>query len=358
VVALTLSPSAATDESSARIARSTETFLEEVLAGEQDRWRTVDPRLGEIVEHLAVFVLSGGKRLRPVFCTWGYVAAGGRADDASVESAAGALELLHAFALLHDDVMDGSDTRRSNPALHRRLAADHAAAGWRGESRRFGEGMAVLAGDLAFAYADRLMTAAPLAARAVWDELRIELTMGQFLDVAGAASGHLDLRTSRCIASYKSGRYTVERPLHLGAALAGRLDQLGPHFTAYGQPLGEAFQLRDDLLGAFGDTATLGKPVGDDFREGKPTVLLALAEDLATREQRSVLGRVGRPDLTTCDIDAIRDVLVSSGAAGAVERLIDDQLDRALAAVDAAPIPAEARDALAALAVSAVRRDR
>src|SRR5688500_16879981 len=189
--------------------------LDRLLAAEERRWGEVDARLAAVLAELREFVLAGGKRLRPRFCLWGYLGAGGEALDGAVLDAAAGLELLHAFALLHDDVMDGASTRRGRDAMHRRLAGDHEDAGWNGESRRFGEGMAILVGDLAFAYADRLLSGAGPAARAVWDELRIELTMGQLLDVSLAASGEVDLETAGRIAIYKSGRYTIERPLHL-----------------------------------------------------------------------------------------------------------------------------------------------
>ena len=340
------------------IARGVEAHLEELLACEQDRWSAVDPRIAEIVDLLADHVLAGGKRLRPAFCMWGFLGAGGHPEHPAVLDACAAIELLHAFALLHDDVMDGSATRRGRPALHRRLASEHGLGGWRGESRRFGEGTAVLVGDLAFAYADRLLSNAPPAARAVWDELRIELTMGQYLDVTGAARGDADVAMTRRIAVYKSGRYTVERPLHLGAALAGWLDEVGPSYSAYGAPLGEAFQLRDELLGVFGDPSQTGKPVGDDLREGKPTVLLALARSRATGAAAGVLDQVGRPDLGDGAVAEIADVIAATGAASEVEAMIDDLLGRAMAALDGAPVPDAVRDALASLALSSTRRDR
>ena len=195
--------------------------IEALLVAEHERWGLVDPQLQAPLSALSDFVLGGGKRLRPAFCYWAFVGAGGDPADALVVDAGAAFELLHAFALVHDDVMDGSNTRRGAPTIHRRFEERHGLAGWRGEARRFGEGVAILVGDLAFVYADMLMAAVPPSAREVWDELRIELNIGQYLDVVGTASRHVDLAGARRIASYKSGKYTVERPLHLGAALAG-----------------------------------------------------------------------------------------------------------------------------------------
>ena len=202
-----------------------------------------------------------------------------------------------------------------------------------------------------------LFASAPPSARPVYDDLRIELCVGQFLDLAGAASTVRDRGQAERIEVYKSGKYTVERPLHLGAALAGRLDDLAGPFTAFGIPLGSAFQMRDDLLGVFGDPAVTGKPVGDDLREGKLTPLLAAATDLATGAQADLLARAGSPDLGADEIAALQDLLVELGAVDEVERTIRRLVDEALAALHAAPITAEAQDALEQLAMFVAWRD-
>src|SRR5690606_7900547 len=217
---------------------------------EIERWRAVDPALAEPLRALERLVAAGGKRLRPAFCHWAFVGAGGDADDPRIVDAGAAFEMLHAFALLHDDVMDGSDTRRGVRTAHIAFADAHRSAGWQGEPRRFGEGAAILVGDLAHAYADGLLGDVPADVRAVWNDLRLELNMGQYLDLLGTARADRDRALARRIARYKSGKYTVERPLHLGAALAGRLGDLREPLSAYGEPLGEVFQLRDDMLGA------------------------------------------------------------------------------------------------------------
>ena len=248
-----------------------------LLDAEQARWQPVDASLSDALDALRDLVNAGGKRLRPAFCHWAFVGAGGDPDDTVTVDAGAALELLHTFALVHDDIMDGSDRRRGEQAMHRAFADRHRQRGWRGPAARFGDGAAILVGDFAFVYADLLMTDAPRAARAVFDELRIELCVGQFLDLSATATGARDADRARTIEWYKSGKYTVERPLHVGAALAGRLDELEDPLSAFGLPLGEAFQLRDDLLGVFGTESVTGKPVGDDLREGKLTPLLAAA---------------------------------------------------------------------------------
>ncbi len=208
------------------IAAEVEVRLDEVLDAEIQRWRTFEPQLAEPLGALRSLVMSGAKRLRPAFCHWGHVAAGGDPTDPRLVDAGAALELLQAFALLHDDVMDGSAVRRGARTAHLEFADHHEREGWRGEGRRFGEGLAVLVGDLAHVYADRLLTDAPVEAKLVWSELRIELNIGQCLDVFGTARADTDLATARRIARYKSGKYTVERPLHLGAALRRAARQL------------------------------------------------------------------------------------------------------------------------------------
>jgi geranylgeranyl diphosphate synthase type I len=334
----------------ASISRPVEARLEALLDAERGRWAQVDPDLVPPLHTLAELLLAGGKRLRPAFCHWAFVGAGGDPDDPLLADAGAALELLHVMALFHDDVIDGSDRRRGIDTAHRQYARRHEAAGWRGEARRFGEGVAVLIGDVAFVYADGLLAGAPAEARAVFDELRIEVHMGQYLDVLGAARGDVDLEAARRIVTFKSGKYTVERPLHMGAALAGRLAELEGPLSAYGLPLGEAFQLRDDVLGALGETAVTGKPVGDDLREGKPTPLLALARGRASAAQAAQLARAGDPALDEAGVARLQAVLVDTGAAAALEARIDALTAEALAAAEALPLTSEARRALAQLA--------
>jgi geranylgeranyl diphosphate synthase type I len=322
-----------------------------LLDAEIDRWRAVDADLEEPLVALRDLVSGGGKRFRPAFCFWAFVGAGGDPLDDVVVDVCAAIEMVHACALVHDDVMDGAATRRGRPSIHQRFVDRHAAAHAHGEARRFGEGAAILIGDFAFVYADMLFASAPPSARPVYDDLRIELCVGQFLDLAGAASTVRDRGQAERIEVYKSGKYTVERPLHLGAALAGRLDDFADPFTAFGIPLGSAFQMRDDLLGVFGDPAVTGKPVGDDLREGKLTPLLAAATDLAKGTQAGLLARAGSPDLGADEIAALQELLVELGAVDEVERTIRRLVDEALAALHNAPITAEAQDALEQLAM-------
>ena len=334
------------------IAQSIDGRLEQLLAAEKSRWTALDPDLGAPIDEIGRLVLAGGKRLRPAFCHWGFVGAGGDPVDARVVDAGAALELLHAFALFHDDVMDGSSSRRGAPTTHTVYTDDHRTRGLVGESRRFGEGVAILVGDLAFVYADLLLHGAPDAAWRVWNELRVELNFGQYLDMVGSANSERRRDKAERICRYKSGKYTIERPLHLGAVLAtpDREAELLPYLSAYGLPLGDAFQMRDDVLGAFGETAVTGKPVGDDLREGKPTPLMAMATARADAAQRSVLELVGRQTLSDDDVARVQAAISESGALDELEAHITALTNEAIAALDSAPIAAIAKDELRQLA--------
>ncbi|GAC1310276.1 MAG: polyprenyl synthetase family protein [Acidimicrobiales bacterium] len=348
-----------------RIGERVAARIDELLEAEQARWSGVDADLAEPFEALRAFI-RGGKRLRPAFCHWGWVGAGGQpsTDAASGEAsqavidAGAALELLHTFALAHDDIMDDSVRRHGIDCLHVDFAARHRARAWHGEDRRFGDGAAILIGDLAFVYADALLLGAPPAALDIFLELRLEVNMGQYLDLLGTASRTASAEQARRICVYKAGKYTIERPLHLGAALAGRLDDLAPHYTAYGIPLGEAFQLRDDLLGAFGDGARLGKEVAEDLREGKPTALYALARAAARGADAELLDRrFGHHDIDDGEVAAIQQIMESTGARASVEASVTMLTDEALAAIEKAPVPESARAELVQLAHFVAGRD-
>src|SRR5215467_14920579 len=317
-------------------------------------------------------LLAGGKRLRPAFCYWGWRGAGGP-DCAEIINAAAALELLHAGALVHDDLMDASDTRRGQPSVHRQFEARHTALGWHGSAGAFGMGAAILLGDLLICWTDEMFHASGLPAdalrrgRPVLDLMRTEVFAGQYLDLVGQAAGDGTLASALRVVEYKTTKYTIERPLHLGAALAGapwNADAaatpggLVAAYTAYGLPLGTAFQLRDDILGVFGDPAQTGKPAGDDVREGKHTVLLAIARARATDRQAAVIERhLGDPLLDKAGTAEIRTVITDTGAVAECEAMIGRAVAEAVAALAAAPITGEARDALADLAVAATARD-
>jgi geranylgeranyl diphosphate synthase type I len=313
----------------------------------------------EAVENL----LAAGKRLRPAFCYWGWRGAGGE-DCAPILAAAAALELLHASALVHDDVMDGSDTRRGRPSLHRLFAARHVEQRWRGSPESFGMGAAILMGDLLLSWTDGMYHASGLPGgtlrrgQAVLDLMRTEVIAGQYLDLLGQAAGNGTAQSALRVVEYKTAKYTIERPLHLGAALAGCPDGPVPAaFSAYGLPLGVAFQLRDDILGVFGDPAQTGKPAGDDVREGKRTVLLAIARARAGPAQARVIDeRLGDPRLDEAGAAEVRAVITDTGALAACETMIEEHVAEAVAALGQAPVTDEAKAALAELAVAATAR--
>jgi geranylgeranyl diphosphate synthase, type I len=317
-------------------------------------------------------LLAGGKRLRPAFCYWGWRGAGG-ADGLPILTAAAALELLHASALVHDDVMDGSDSRRGQPSLHRQFAERHAARHWRGSAPAFGVAAAILLGDLLLAWTDQMFQASGLSAEAlrrgqpVLDLMRTEVMAGQYLDLLGQATGDETVASALRVVEYKTAKYTIERPLQLGAALAGGTELAGPTgpaggpggatATAYGLPLGVAFQLRDDILGLFGDPAQTGKPSGDDVREGKRTVLLAITRARASAGQAAVIDRwLGDPQLDEAGVAEVRAVVTGTGALAECELMIGRHVAQALSALDAAPITGEAKAALADLAITATAR--
>jgi geranylgeranyl diphosphate synthase, type I len=321
-----------------------------LMTSELARWTEIDAQLAEPIDALSALVLAGGKRLRPAFAHWAFVGTGGDPEDTRIVDAGAGLELLHTFALVHDDIMDGSSTRRGMEAVHVQFVRAHRNFKGRGEDRRFGEGAAILVGDLAFVYADVMMATLNAEAIAVFNELRIEVNIGQYLDLVGSVRGEPTLEAAQRICQYKSGKYTIERPLHLGAALADQLSSFEPALSAYGMPLGEAFQLRDDIMGAVGDDAITGKPVGDDLREGKPTALVARAREVATIGQRELLSRIGDPKLSDSDIGELQQVLVATGSVTWIEDRVSQLRDQALTAIQTSGLTNGATEALVDLA--------
>ncbi|MBQ1084361.1 polyprenyl synthetase family protein [Nocardiopsis sp. B62] len=336
--------------------------LSSFCASHRERLLEIGEELAPAMDSLEVMV-SAGKRLRPTFAYWGWRGAGGTAGDERMVRAAASLEFLQACALVHDDVIDNSDTRRGRPATHKRMAGLHADHGWNGDSEGFGEGAAILIGDLCLAWSDEMYQGSGFspdtlqAGRPPFDAMRTEVMAGQYLDtleqVRGTATREAALRVMR----YKSAKYTVERPLHLGAALAGRHEELAGVYTDYGIPLGIAFQLRDDVLGVFGDPGTTGKPAGDDLREGKRTLVVAetLARSGAADAER-FRSLLGAPDLAVEAVDWMCALIESSGALAACESMVSEYADQALAALESPELDSSARGPLGDLVVAATRR--
>lgn len=326
----------------ADLLRRVEDRLRSLLAAERGLWAGVHEGTVVPIDALSGLIASGGKRIRPAFCVTGYLAAGGDPDDPGIVAAGAALEMLHLSALVHDDVLDDSGTRRGVPTVHTTYTELHGSRGWQGESRRYGEGVALLVGDLALVYSGQLMTEAPTSAVPEWNRLRSEVMIGQYMDVHAAAEFSADPRTSRLIARIKSGRYTIHRPLVVGASAAGRAD-LAPAFEEYGEAVGEAFQLRDDLLDAFGDSTDTGKPTGLDFTQHKMTLLLGWA----MQRDEHIHTLITEPGHTP---DSVRRRLMDTGVPDDVERHIAGLVERGRKAIADAPIAGVWRAELADMA--------
>jgi len=335
----------------ARVQGALEAFLDE----QAERLLPLGVDAARLVTEARTSV-AGGKMFRASFCWWGHHAVAAPADEDALVRACASLELLHASALVHDDYVDASDSRRGRPSTHRTFEREHRGAGWRADPEQYGAAAAILLGDLLLSWSDQLLRRCGLPldvvspALDVFDLCRTEVIAGQFLDVSAQARGHADVDTAMTVLRYKSAKYSIERPLHLGAALAGASPGTVAELSAFGLPLGEAFQLRDDLLGVFGDPATTGKPAGDDLVEGKRTVLVALALDAAPASDAALLDRSLGTPLTAAEVERLRGIIDASGAHAQVEAVIDRLTGISLEALERASIDDDARDVLRGLA--------
>lgn len=356
--------------------------LSSFVSSREQAMAALSPDLGHLAEYVTG-LLANGKRFRARFCYWGWRAAdhGRDAIDATggteslsdldhVVSLATSLEVFHAAALVHDDIMDNSDTRRGKPAAHRFFESIHRDRQYSGGAERFGESTALLLGDLLLAWSDDLLGEAvqaqtpdiAQATRTQFSQMRQEVTLGQYLDIhEEAAWNHtaIDERLSRAlrVVTYKSAKYSMEAPLLIGASLAGATDEVLEDLSAFGLPLGIAFQLRDDLLGVFGDSEVTGKPSGDDLREGKRTALIALGEQSMPTNAQSLFNELlGDRSLTGEQIDVLQSTLRSTGAVEEVEGLIDRYANESLAALEAARIAPGAKKELTRLAAAVTKR--
>ena len=341
-----------------RVQKTLDEFLDQMV----ERLAPLGPDAARLLEE-ARRCVSGGKRFRASFCWWGYRAVQPEVEDEdALLRACAALEMLHASALVHDDYMDASDTRRGRPATHRRFASEHRDDGWRGDPEQYGASAAILLGDLLLTWSDELLRRCGLpadrveSALRVFDQCRTEVITGQFLDVSVQARGRADVEAAMTVLRYKSAKYSIERPLHIGATLAGAGSEQLRELTSYGLPLGEAFQLRDDLLGVYGDPVATGKPAGDDLVEGKRTVLVALALDGAPAADAARLDAALGTPLTEERVADLRRIIDGSGAHAHVEQVITDLVERSLARLDASAVASPAREVLLELAAAATDR--
>jgi geranylgeranyl diphosphate synthase type I len=340
-------------------------ILDAFIDDKQHQLAPIGAELDQLID-AARRAVRGGKRLRPAFAYWGWRAAGGSDDKgAPILTAAAAIELVHASALAHDDVMDDSATRRGQLAAHRAFSKRlRDAETARADAERFGRSAAILLGDLLLSWSDELLGGSGFKPKAIvrgrvyFDKLRTEVVAGQFLDVLAQTKGTSSASAALRVVRYKSAKYTVERPLQFGAALAKADKSLLAALSSYGVPLGEAFQLRDDVLGVFGEPTVTGKPSGDDIREGKRTLLVARTFDKAGRGQRAILERYfAQPAVDADGVAAVQGVIRDTGALDAVETVIAELTAASLVALDHAPIADdEARAALRVLVDRATNR--
>lgn len=355
-------PSPNTDWDQPWLRASVDDQLQTFLAQHEALLVEIAPDTDLVSEALAEF-LQGGKRMRGVLCFWGWRAAGGGLTG-EIATAAASLEFLQACALIHDDVMDDSDLRRGQPAIHRRFASIHRKNRWSGSAERFGLAAAILLGDLCLSWADEMLLSPDWGAttlkrsKPLYDLMRTELMVGQYLDVLEQARASTDVQSALRVATFKSGKYSVERPLQLGATLAGGDDALVESLGRYGNALGQAFQLRDDLLGVFGEPDATGKPAGDDLREGKRTVLVVLALGSCGDARAAELeAGLGDPDLDQEQVFRLCRIIRDTGAPERVEEMIRELLAESVASLQTADIPTDVKRVLESLADSMAHRD-
>lgn len=345
----------------AAVAAELHAFLDE----KQEMMKQISPATLVLVDSIKTLV-AGGKRMRALLCYWGWRGAGGAPDAAAVIQAGAALELFQAAALIHDDIIDRSDTRRGRPSVHRQFSTLHTDSGWSLDAERFGQAAGILTGDLCLSLSEemfaRIGTAAGSRARAVFNLMRAEVMAGQYLDILEEASGpakphETAVERASAIILYKSAKYSSEHPVVLGGALAGADESLLAGFSDFALPLGQAFQLRDDVLGVFGDPVKTGKPAGDDLREGKRTVLVGMTIDAAAAADREFVdGNLGRQDLSENEVARMRTIMVESGALASTEALITELGEAAFGALARLPIDPEVASALSVLGRGVVSR--
>ena len=356
--------------------------LDDFCDSRRQDFSSISPDLVPVIDYTQS-LLAGGKRFRALFCYWSWVGALStapvrqseserQASAAAMVGVSAALEMFHAAALVHDDLLDQSDTRRGAPAVHKRFEALHSASGWAGSAERFGVAGSVLVGDLMLGWSSEIFGNALLAApntaiesacRNEFSKMRVEVMAGQYLDVLeenSASTRSVDEAFGRAnrVMLYKTAKYSIEAPLLIGAAFAGAEPGLLRGLSAFGIPLGMAFQLRDDILGVFGDPAVTGKPAGDDLREGKRTVLVALTLQALSPS----IGRIFEELLTSRELEPeqiafMQQTITESGARAKTEQMMEELADESLNALESLDIDPRAKENLKALALKVINRE-
>lgn len=367
---MTTSPQPCAPTSLAEMPACVEATVASYITSRMPSVAAISPVVKHAANVLRDFTLQGGKRVRPTFAYLGWMGCLGldfeqaaeHPEVGAVVSSVSSLEFLQACALIHDDIIDSSDTRRGNPTVHKRFSLSHAARNWNGHGETYGRSIAILVGDLALSWADDMFAEAGLPAETLarawrpWRDMRTEVVCGQILDIHAEAVGDSTLETAHRVNRYKTAAYTVERPLHIGATLAGADTATIQALRTFGEHIGVAFQLRDDQLGVFGDPSVTGKPSGDDLREGKRTALIAHAFEQATDSQRTEIDAALGSPLTEEDVERIRTTIHATGAPEVIETTITHLVAEAEQALAAATISPAAREALAHMARVATER--
>ena len=315
----------------------------------------------EVAGDILLTFVTGGKCLRSTFMYLGWLA--GAADSDEALFAAAGLELLHAFALLQDDVMDASSFRRGRPAAHIQFSQWHRKRQLSGPADRFGESAAILLGDLCLIWAEQMLRESGVEYRRLqqawprYDAMRTELALGQFADLASDVRDLPSMAAVLETARRKSGNYTVRRPLEIGAAMSGCSDRTISGLGRYGEAVGEAFQLRDDMLGVFGAETVTGKPDGQDLIERKASSVVIAAHQLADpSSRRQLTDLMNSGDLDDSAIERWRNLIVKTGAVQWIDDKIDDRVSSALEALDKLRIDDQVRAALTNMAVVCTER--
>ena len=347
--------------------KAVQASIDQAISRQRDLLAEAGDRL-DLIWKQAHHFTQGGKRIRPAFCYWGYVAASPEDEDAPkwIMDVAASLDVLHVSALMHDDYIDSSDTRRGGPSAHRRFEEVHRHQGWLGDSAHFGAAASILLGDLYLAWSVSMVGQAGMPperlkrTRPYLDSVRSEVLAGQYLDLVhqNTPSNPEDIiRDAELIMDFKTAKYTVARPAQIGAALAMASDVTLEGLGRFGAYVGRAFQMRDDLLGMFGDPKVMGKPAGDDLREGKKTVLVGYAlRDASPKNAAKLAAMLGDPSLTETDLEEARRILISSGAVECTEKAIEAQAAKGMRHLHRLDLSAQGTFALMSLAHAAVER--
>jgi geranylgeranyl diphosphate synthase type I len=329
-----------------------EPFLDAYFDAKIDEASKIHPEAVVLSEGVRRFIRNGGKRVRPAFAYSAYVASGGRSLEAILYASA-ALEVLHAWALIHDDIIDNANLRRGKPSVHKVFEDFHRKRALSGSAGKFGTDAAILVGDLALTFADELLNTAPFPAERIrrakeyYDLMKKQVILGEYLDVVAPLKKQITERDLLTILEYKTAKYTVERPMHIGAVLAGAEEDTLRVFSSYAIPLGQAFQIQDDIMGTFSNEAKIGKPVDSDIKEGKRTLLVLKAYEFSKGAEKRLLDTVlGNQSAGEAEIEAARQIMRESGALEYSQELAYKLIKKAKGAILQAKLVEEGREYL------------